>query len=78
MHRSLKNVDLPVLVMTGEKDYKIIKKSARDLLNELPNSRGAMALKVGHLWNIENPELFNNVLRAWITDKNLPKGIELL
>ncbi|MBU4534315.1 MAG: hypothetical protein KKF16_00465 [Euryarchaeota archaeon] len=62
--------------MTGEKDYKIIKESARDLLNVLPNSRGAMALKVGHMWNIENPELFNNALRAWITDEDLPEGLE--
>lgn len=70
--------NVPVLVMTGQKDYGIIKESARDLLNVLPNSKGAMALKVGHLWNIENPELFNNVLRAWITDETIPGAIEPL
>lgn len=76
MPGGLENANVPVLVMAGEKDYKIIKESAIELLNVLPNSEGAMALKVGHMWNIENPELFNNVLRAWITGEELPAGIE--
>lgn len=66
----------PVLVMTGEKDYKIIKKSASNLLNLLPNSKGRIALDVGHLWNIEKPELFNETLKAWINDFNLPDSLE--
>lgn len=73
MPSGLKNIQTPVLVMTGEKDYGIIKESAVNLLNVLSNSKGATALKVGHMWNIENPELFNKTLRAWITDKPLPK-----
>ncbi|OEC85836.1 MULTISPECIES: alpha/beta fold hydrolase [Methanobacterium] len=66
MPDNLEHADVPVLVMTGEKDYRIINESALNLLNTLPNSKGAMALKVGHLWNIENPDLFNNVLRSWL------------
>ncbi|MGB9936500.1 MAG: alpha/beta fold hydrolase [Methanobacterium sp.] len=65
------NVNIPVLIMTGQKDPLIIKESAKMLLNVIPNSKGAMALKVGRVWNIENHELFNNVLKAWITDKAL-------
>jgi pimeloyl-ACP methyl ester carboxylesterase len=74
----LEKVETPVLVMTGEKDYKVIKESAQSILNILPNSRGAAALKVGHLWNLENPELFNNVLRSCITHKELPQNSILL
>jgi len=77
MPSGLEKVDMPVLVMRGQKDFIMIKKSTKDLLNVLPNSKGAMALKVGHLWNIENPELFNNVLRNWLNDENLPNGVEL-
>ncbi len=73
MPDNLEHSDVPVLVMTGEKDYRIVNESAINLLNVLPNSKGAMALKVGHLWNIENPELFNEVLRAWISNEDLPK-----
>jgi pimeloyl-ACP methyl ester carboxylesterase len=77
MPEYINDVNVPVLVMVGQKDYVIIKESAVDLLNALPNSKGAIALKVGHLWNIENPELFNNVLRAWISDEDLPDGVGL-
>ncbi|HML04225.1 MAG TPA: alpha/beta hydrolase [Methanobacterium sp.] len=78
MPSDLDKVNVPVLVMTGQKDFKIIKESAVNLLDVLPNSKGTMAMKAGHLWNIENPELFNNVLRCWLNDENLPKGVELL
>lgn len=71
MPDNLEHADVPVLVMTGEKDYRIVNESALNLLNVLPNSKGAIALKVGHLWNIENPELFNNVLRSWLKGENL-------
>jgi pimeloyl-ACP methyl ester carboxylesterase len=76
MPDGLEKTEAPVLVMAGEKDYEIIKESARDLLNVLPNSKGAVALKVGHMWNIENPKLFNNVLRSWLKDEDLPKDIK--
>ena len=71
MPDNLEHADVPVLVMTGEKDYRIVNESALNLLNVLPNSKRAVALKVGHLWNIENPDLFNNVLRSWLKDENL-------
>ena len=77
MPDNLEHVDVPVLVMAGEKDYRIINESALNLLNVLPNSKGAVALKVGHLWNIENPELFNNTLRAWLTHGKLPEKINI-
>jgi len=67
----LENVKAPVLVMTGEKDYKIIKESANDLIMSLPTSIGYMAPKVGHTWNLEDPELFNWVLRRWINNESL-------
>ena len=70
----LDKIEMPVLIMAGEKDYQIVKESSLDLMNIIPNAQGAVALKFGHLWNLESPELFNKVLRAWITDHNLPKN----
>lgn len=78
MPASLENVNVPVLVMVGEKDYIIIGESAKNLLNILPNSKGASALKVGHMWNMENPELFNHVIRCFLNDENLPDGVKAL
>ena len=77
MPEGLGNVNVPVLVMIGEKDYRIINESAKKLINVLPNSKRAIALRVGHIWNMENPELFNKVLRAWINDESLPIGVKV-
>ncbi len=76
MPKDLENAYVPVLVMTGEKDYRIVNESAEKLMNVLPNSKRAYALRVGHMWNMENPELFNNVLRAWINDESLPVSVK--
>lgn len=78
MPDGLEEVDVPVLVMAGQKDYAIINESALNLLKVLPNSKGAIILRAGHLWNIENPKLFNGTLRAWITDNGLPNDLLFL
>ncbi len=66
---NLEKVDAPVLVMAGEKDYKIVKESAKDLLKALKMSQGYMVPKLGHAWNLEDPNLFNWILRRWINNK---------
>jgi len=71
----LEKVEAPILIMTGEKDYKIIKKSANDLLMSIPGSVGYMAPNLGHAWNLEDPELFNLVLRRWITNGDLKDAL---
>jgi pimeloyl-ACP methyl ester carboxylesterase len=68
----LENLEVPLLVMVGEKDYKIIKKSALAIIEKLPESESAMACNVGHLWNLESPKLFNSVLYSWLTERKLP------
>lgn len=67
----LEKIEVPVLVMAGEKDYKIIKDSADDLLTSLKMSQGYIAPNVGHVWNLEDPNHFNWILRRWITNKTL-------
>lgn len=73
---NLENADNSVLVMAGEKDYRVIKEHARDLADILPNSKAYLAPGVGHMWNIESPELFNQVLRLWITKQSLPNSLK--
>jgi len=72
----LENVNVPVLVMAGEKDYKVIKESAKDLIQALPNSKAYMVPKRGHVWNMESSELFNQTLRAWIAGNQLPSPLK--
>ena len=63
MPDGLEKIEVPVLVMVGEKDYTIIKESARSLLMSFPISEGYIAPNVGHAWNFEDPELFNRVFK---------------
>ncbi|MBI4814254.1 MAG: alpha/beta hydrolase [Methanobacterium sp.] len=74
----LEKANVPVLVMLGEKDYKVIKESARDLVKVLPNSEAYVVPKRGHVWNMESPELFNQVLRSFITGNPIPNVVEPL
>jgi len=67
----LKKVKTPVLVMAGEKDYKIIHESSYNLIKTLKNSQGYIAPKVGHLWNLESPNFFNKILKYWINNRNM-------
>lgn len=63
----LEKADVPVLVMMGEKDYQVIKESAGYLDRVLPSSQAYIVPKNGHMWNIESPKLFNQVLRNFLT-----------
>ena len=69
----------PVLVVTGSKEYKQMKESARDLLNVLPNAHGVVVdlgknatLAQEHNWALTAPELFSKTIMAFIEDKPLP------
>lgn len=64
-----------LLVMAGEKDYKIIKEYSIKKILSIDQAEGALALGVGHLWNIESPINFNTVLEAWLQDDPLPESI---
>jgi pimeloyl-ACP methyl ester carboxylesterase len=60
------------LVMAGEKDYSVINRCTREIADILPCSNAYLAPGVGHVWNLEAPELFNQVLRSFLSGKPLP------
>jgi pimeloyl-ACP methyl ester carboxylesterase len=72
----LENVDVKVLITVGEKEYNVIKQSTTVLDNKLPNSKAYQVPGVGHIWNIESSQLFNQVLRSWIDQGALPDGVK--
>ncbi|UTB33733.1 MAG: alpha/beta hydrolase [Methanobacterium sp. ERen5] len=63
-----------LLVMAGEKDYNILKDSSKEIMNNY-HARGALALGGGHLWNMETPDKFNEVLDAWLQNQPLPESL---
>jgi len=74
----LVNVQVPTLIVHGEKEPKSIHASARDLLAAMPSARGYVAPGLGHPWNLQAPDLFTNMVRAWITDRPLPTELRPL
>lgn len=62
----------PVLVLVGEKETCTAKGMARRLAATIPGAVGRLVPGAGHLWNLQEPELFSATVRAWVTDEPLP------
>lgn len=62
----------PTLVAVGQKETFYAKRAARQLSRAIPNARGVLVPGVGHVWNLQAPDLFADTVRAWITDQPLP------
>ena len=60
---------VPYLAVAGERDAKSISETSRRALG------GAVAPGLHHQWNIEDPQLFNGSLRAWVTTGTLGVGL---
>jgi pimeloyl-ACP methyl ester carboxylesterase len=65
----------PVLVAVGQKETPAAKMMARRLHKAIAGSKGVVAPKATHVWNMQQPELFNAVVRAWVHDEELPKEL---
>ena len=81
----LEKAHQPVLVAVGNKEYKEMQESGRDLLKTLPNARGVIVslgpratLVREHSWAMTAPDLFTATLKAWIEDRPLPDGLSPL
>ncbi|MBC7264838.1 MAG: alpha/beta hydrolase [Chloroflexi bacterium] len=65
----------PPLVLVGQKETFVAKRMARKLCASIPGAKGMMVRGVGHVWNLEAPDLFADTVRAWITDQPLPSEL---
>jgi pimeloyl-ACP methyl ester carboxylesterase len=57
----------PAVVFAGEKELGAVKKRARQLLHALGNGKAYVVRGYGHVWCLENPELFQRTVRAWMS-----------
>ena len=64
--------DVQIMAIVGQKEMKLNYQAARAVLANIPGAVGCIAPHVGHIWNLENPVLFNRMVRAWISDTPLP------
>ena len=72
---ALSRVDTPTLITAGGNETDIITHAVTVISRLMPNAQGWIAPGCGHGWNIEAPELFTAMLRAWISDAPLPREL---
>jgi pimeloyl-ACP methyl ester carboxylesterase len=73
---ALQTVDTPTLVTAGGKESKIILQAVEAISKLMPYAQGRIAPGLGHGWNVEAPDLFNAMVRAWVCDTLLPAGLK--
>jgi pimeloyl-ACP methyl ester carboxylesterase len=73
---SLHLVNTPTLITAGGRESKIIMQAVDAIPKIMPNAQGRLAPGLGHGWNVEAPNLFNAMVRAWISSTPLPAGLQ--
>jgi pimeloyl-ACP methyl ester carboxylesterase len=73
----LQFVSVPTLITAGGRESKIITQSVEMIPRLMPNAQGRIAPGLGHGWNVQAPELFNAMVRAWITNAPLPAALQM-
>ncbi len=81
----LEGVTAPTLIVVGSREYGAMRDSARDLAAAIPGSRACevvharkMSVAEEHNWNLTAPDLFTQMVRAWITGQELPAALQPL
>lgn len=59
-----------ILVIAGEKEKGMMKKSVHDLVNANPNCKGLIIPDVGHGLSLAKPELFNGMVEEWVHEES--------
>ena len=66
----------PLLVCVGGKETPTARQAAQKLVDVLPNSRGVIAPGLKHVWNLQQPDLFSDTVRAWVMEHPLPAALQ--
>lgn len=76
--KALETAGVPILVVAGGAEMQPIVDAVRELPARLPKATGALAPKLHHGWNGEDPALFSDMIRAWVTASPLPARLEVV
>jgi pimeloyl-ACP methyl ester carboxylesterase len=83
MPLGLERATPPTLIVCGKNEYSAMRQSARDLALALPDAQAfevhhgrKMSLAEEHNWNMTDPDLFNEMLRAWFSGQFLPEKLK--
>ncbi|WP_295625557.1 alpha/beta fold hydrolase [uncultured Corynebacterium sp.] len=73
--RGLTSAPNPTLVVAGGREGKVIRSAVDELPRRMESARGALAPGVGHGWNIEEPDLFTDMIGRWVGSRSLAPGL---
>jgi len=81
----LERVQVPTLVVAGKREYSAMRQSVGDIAAAMPNAKGflvahpnKLTLAEEHNWSLAAPDLFTQMVKAWITGKSLPVELQPL
>jgi pimeloyl-ACP methyl ester carboxylesterase len=69
--KELKGVNVPVLVIAGEKEFRAMRQSVVDLIKILPNSKGILIKNGLHTYPWAMYKNFNNIIEHWIQNRTI-------
>ncbi len=68
----------PLLAVAGDSENAMIKDGLKDFANYKQNTVAALVPNAHHGWNGEHPQLFTDMVAAWIQQKPLPSGLRVV
>lgn len=67
-----------LLAVAGDSENATIKESLKDFVKQWPQNVAALVPNAHHAWNAEHPQLFTDMVAAWVADKPLPPELLVL
>jgi pimeloyl-ACP methyl ester carboxylesterase len=68
----LTRLKTPTLVLVGEKEPSLMRRSARQLAASMAGASAYLVRGMIHNWPLASPELFNRTLQSWLSEQPLP------
>jgi len=65
----------PLLVTVGEKETLPAKQAARKIAGLYPSATSRLIPKLGHVWALQDPDLFAATVKAWVNQTPLPSAL---
>jgi pimeloyl-ACP methyl ester carboxylesterase len=69
------NNEVPLLACVGSKETIPAKQAAKKLIQMVPHTQGVIVPGLNHVWALQDPELFAQTVRAWVTQNPLPQTL---
>ncbi len=83
MTQILRDIEYPaqgdsLLLVIGERETAIARRMARQYRDAIPGITVRSVAGLGHAWSVEQPMLFAQTVRAWVTASPLPDALHPL